>query len=203
MPTLTKDDQRRRVLDVACKLFAQHGTENVTMAEIAATADVARATVFNYFGTKRAVVEAITETVLDEYRAMLDTAIADGSTPTPQLLRLLCGDMAAGIESQRRLFRSVFREIARIQLGLDDGDVAQHANELVRSRLRSLVERGQARGELRDDLNADALADAFHALVNGTITTWLYQQPSGALRERLRVAAEVFLTPVEARGGAR
>jgi AcrR family transcriptional regulator len=203
MPTLTKDDQRRRVLDVACTLFAQYGMENVTMADIAATADVARATVFNYFGTKRAVVEAITETVLGAYREMLDAAIADNSTPTPQLLRDLCDDMAVGIESQRRLFRSVFREIARIQLGLDEGEVAQHANVLARSRLLTLIERGRTRGELNNDLDAETLADAFHALVNGTITTWLYQKPSGVLRERMRAAAEVFLVQIETGGGAR
>jgi AcrR family transcriptional regulator len=203
MVTVTRDDQRRRVLDVASRLFAQYGTENVTMAEIGEAADVARATVFNYFGTKHALVEAITETVLDTYREMLDAAIADEATSTPQLLRQLCDDMAVGIESQRRLFRSVFREIARIQLGLDDGEVAQRANRLARSRLLMLIERGQARGELNNKLAAESLADAFHALVNGTITTWLYQTPSGALRERMQAAVEVFLAPVAAKGATR
>src|SRR5262249_8570579 len=143
------------------------------------------------------LVEAITETVLDFYRAMLDDAIDDETTPTPQLLRGLCAGMADGIESQRKFFRGVFREIARIQLGLDEGEVGQLANELVRTRMLRLVERGRKRGELSDALGAAAMADAFHSLVNGTITNWLYQDASESLAARLQEAAEVFLSPVE------
>ena len=194
-----RDEQRRRVLDVASELFAARGFDDVTMAEIAEAANVARATVFNYFGSKHALVEAITETVLDFYRAMLDDALADDTTPTPALVRSLFEDMGKGIESQRQFFRSVFREIARIQLGLDEGAVAQQINEEVKARLLQLVERGQARGEMNNALDADAVAHAFHSLVNGTITGWLYQDVSEPLTARMCGAAEVFLSSVEVR----
>jgi AcrR family transcriptional regulator len=194
-----RDEQRRRVLDVASELFAARGFDDVTMAEIAEAANVARATVFNYFGSKHALVEAITETVLDFYRAMLDDALADDTTPTPALVRSLFEDMGKGIESQRQFFRSVFREIARIQLGLDEGAVAQQINEEVKARLLQLVERGQARGDLNNALDAEAVAHAFHSLGNGTITGWLYQDVSEPLTARMRGAAEVFLSSVEVR----
>jgi len=192
-----RDEQRQRVLDIAAELFAEHGVDDVTMAEIAARAAVARATVFNYFGSKQGIVEAITESVLDFYRAMLDTALADDSTPAPELLRGLCTEMALGIESHRNMFRGVFREIAFIQLGLDVGEVAQRANQDAADRLLRLIERGQARGELSSALPADALASAFHSLVNGTITNWLYQDPSRPLTHRMRDAVEAYLSPVE------
>jgi AcrR family transcriptional regulator len=192
-----RDEQQQRVLDAAARLFADHGFDDVTMAEIAAEADVARATVFNYFGSKRALIEAITEGVLDFYSVMLDEALADERTPTPTLMRKLCDDMAKGIESQRRFFRSVFREIARVQLGLDTSDVAQRAYERNRARLILLAERGQARGDLATSLSADAIASAFHSLTNGTITNWLYNDPTSPLSARMRDVAEVFLSPVE------
>ena len=195
--TDARDEQRQRVLDTAAALFEERGVDEVTMAEIAEGADVARATVFNYFGSKHALIEAITETVLDFYRAMLDDALADETTPTPLLLRNLCDDMAKGIESQRSLFRGVFREIARIELGLDAGEVAQRANEDAASRLLRLIERGQERGELSNALPADALASAFHSLTNGTLTNWLYQDPTRPLAVRMRDAAEVFLSSIE------
>jgi AcrR family transcriptional regulator len=191
-----RDEQRQRVLAVAGELFAEHGFDDVTMAEIAAAADVARATVFNYFGSKHALVEAITETVIDFYRAMLDEALADDSTPTTDIVRGLFDEMGKGIESQRRFFRGVFREIARIQLGLDEGAVAQRANEQTKQRLLWLVERGQRRGDLNPELDARAVAAAFHSLTNGTITGWLYDDTTDSLAERMRAAAEVFLEPV-------
>ena len=105
--------------------------------------------------------------------------------------------MGHGIESQRRFFRGVFREIARIQLGLDEGVVAQRANDEAHARLLRLVERGQARGDLNDALDAGARRAAFRSLANGTITGWLYQDEVGSLVDLMRAAADVFLSSVE------
>ena len=137
-PDAPRDDQRTRVLQVAGALFADHGFDDVTMAQIAREAGVARATVFNYFGSKYAVVEAITETVLVIYRDMLDEALADDTNPTPELLRAVVRGMGKGIENQRALFRGVFREIMRIQLGLDEGSVAERADEQAQTRVFAL-----------------------------------------------------------------
>jgi AcrR family transcriptional regulator len=196
-------DQRRRVLAVAGDLFADHGFDDVTMADIAKAADVARATVFNYFGSKHALIEALTEQVLEVFRDMLDDALADETTPTPDLVRTLFEAMGLGIESERSFFRGVFREIARIQLGFDEGIVAQRATDEAHSRLLQLVERGQARGDLNELLDADAIARAFRSLVNGTITGWLYSDESGSLVTLMRAAADVFLSSVERSPAAR
>jgi hypothetical protein len=128
---------------------------------------------------------------------MLDEALADDTTPTPVLIRSLFDAMGHGIEQERGFFRGVFREIARIQLGLHEGVVAQQTNADAKVRLLRLIERGQARGELNDRLGSETLADAFHSLVNGTITGWLYADVSDSLKERMHATAEVFLSPVE------
>ncbi|MDH4017582.1 MAG: TetR/AcrR family transcriptional regulator, partial [Actinomycetota bacterium] len=65
-PTQTRD-ARERIQDAAHQLFAERGPDGVTMSEVAAAAGVARATVFNHFGSKRALIESMTEGVLDLY----------------------------------------------------------------------------------------------------------------------------------------
>jgi AcrR family transcriptional regulator len=192
-----QERQRRRVLDVAGELLAEHGFDGVTMSDIAERAGVARATVFNYFGSKYALVEELTEEVLDTYRMLLDDALADEERSTPELIRSLYEDMGKGIESERQFFRAIFREIARIRLGLDEGEVAQRANEEAMTRLRRLIERGRQRGDLTHDLDAETLAQAMSSLANGTITHWLYQDASEPLVDRMRAAAEVLLSRVE------
>src|SRR5580698_2640342 len=47
-----KDDTRRMISDVATRLFDARGFDDVTVAEIAETAGVAKMTVFNYFARK-------------------------------------------------------------------------------------------------------------------------------------------------------
>ena len=91
-------EQRTRILDAARGLFAGQGFDEVTVADIARHAGVARATVFNYFGSKRALIDAITEEVLAYYSGLLDRALADEQSPTPMLLRAVFDNMGQGIE---------------------------------------------------------------------------------------------------------
>ena len=163
------------------------------MAEVASAAGVARATVFNHFGSKHALIEGITEGVLAFYQVMLDEAVEDRDTPTPDLVRSLFDVMARGVEEDRRFHRASFREIAKLSLGLDEGGPGQRARQANLVGMRELMERGQARGELTRDHRADDLASAFSALIYGTITHWLYNDASESLPLRMARAAEVFL----------
>jgi len=192
-PQPTRIEQRARIVEAARRLFASRGFDDVTMAEVAAEAGVARATVFNHFGSKHALVEAITEDVIAYYDGMLRNALADTVTPTTTLVRALFETMGAGIEEDRRFYRGVFREIAKVRLGLDEGGIGQQAGEAALGLLAELLARGQQRGELSTAHRAEDLASAFDSLVNGTITHWLYGATAESLRQRMERAAEVFL----------
>lgn len=81
---------RQAISDVATRLFAEHGFEQVTVAQIAAAADVSVKTVFNYFPAK----EDLFFDRADELVAGLEHVIAQrpaGVTIT-EALRRLCAD---------------------------------------------------------------------------------------------------------------
>ncbi|HME68970.1 MAG TPA: TetR/AcrR family transcriptional regulator [Myxococcota bacterium] len=191
-------DQRCRILDAARSLFASRGLDQVTMAEVAQLAGVARATVFNYFASKHALLEAIAEDVFARDCRLLEGALADPSTPTSTLVRALFDQMGSGLEQSYGCCRGVFREIAKIQIGLDEGGTAQHMRETALTRLERLLARGQERGEIRREFRTRDLTCAFESLANGTILHWLYENTSGSLRERMQRAAEIFLRSVAA-----
>jgi AcrR family transcriptional regulator len=166
------------------------------MADVADAAGVSRATVFNHFGSKHALVEAVTETVYEGYQSILDNAVADRQTPVPVLVRSLFEIMGHGIELDRRFYRTVFRELARVTVGLDEGSATQQARQRAVERLVHLLTRGQARGELAASFDAQDLAVAFDSLVFGTIAHWLYDDASEPLNERMLRTADIFLRPV-------
>lgn len=201
VPLRRKQDPRQRILEAARRLFADQGCDAVTMAEVAAAAGVARATVFNHFGTKHALVEGITERTLAIYQGMLEDALAQGDEPTAELVRRLFTAMGRGIEEDQRFHRGVFREIAKITLGLDEGGPGQRARLENLEGMRQLMSRGQARGEFTRKHRPEDLASAFGSLVYGTITHWLYEDATEALPERMGRAAEIFLDGVTVRPG--
>lgn len=81
---------RRAISDVATALFIERGFEHVTVAEVAAAADVSVKTVFNYFATK----EDLFFDRADELVEGLERAIRERSDGVTVLraLRALCAE---------------------------------------------------------------------------------------------------------------
>ncbi|MFE0155751.1 TetR family transcriptional regulator [Nonomuraea sp. NPDC059007] len=76
---------RREIATTALRLFAEHGYEPVTVAQIAAAANVSRATFFNYFPDKEAVLFDDTAAHRDLLREVL-TDPSHATTPRQALL---------------------------------------------------------------------------------------------------------------------
>lgn len=68
---------RRRVLDAAARLFAEHGVDAVSLDAVAAEAGVGKGTVFRRFGDKSGLAAAL----LDERESELQRAILEGPPP--------------------------------------------------------------------------------------------------------------------------
>ena len=68
-----KQETRRRLADLATALFAQHGFDNVSVADVAAAARVSKMTVFNYFPRK----EDLFFDRGPEFAALLTAAVRD------------------------------------------------------------------------------------------------------------------------------
>jgi AcrR family transcriptional regulator len=190
-----RSEQRQRILNAARMLFDEQSFDQVTMSDVAGQAGVARATVFNYFPSKYSLVEAITEDVFAYFRAMLEAALGDEQSPTPDLVRALFLHMGA-LDTNRTFYTGVFREMMKIQFGLDEGGAAQRMRAVTVELLVKLMERGQARGDIAPNPPPLDLAYAFESLSNGTIVRWLYEDASVSLIDRMRTSAEIFLGQV-------
>ncbi|WP_196776905.1 TetR/AcrR family transcriptional regulator [Haloechinothrix halophila] len=68
---------RTRVLDAAARLFAEHGTDAVTVDAVAQAAGVGKGTVFRRFGDKSGLVAAL----LDERERELQREVLSGDPP--------------------------------------------------------------------------------------------------------------------------
>jgi AcrR family transcriptional regulator len=76
---------RAGLLAAARELFASRGLEGTTIADIAARADVATGSFYNYFSTKEAVLQALLEDELSKQRALLEKRQSQVEDPTEKI----------------------------------------------------------------------------------------------------------------------
>jgi AcrR family transcriptional regulator len=79
-------DKARLLLDTAIRLFSERGFWDTPTAMIAKEAGVANGTLFNYFGSKTALIEGVYLSIKQEWADYIDAAEITGDT-LPQRLK--------------------------------------------------------------------------------------------------------------------
>ena len=91
-----KQRTRQTIVDVATRLFAEHGYSETTLGEVAAEAEVALSTIFNYFPTKADIVFAPTDIVIESARERILGRPLEEDATVAILARGRSGDHLAG-----------------------------------------------------------------------------------------------------------
>lgn len=179
--------KRAQTLDhiaaTAAQLFDRDGFAAVTMEQIAAAADVAKATLYNHFPTKEAVLaHSVHRTLgLDTERLLADLRRARSFRT--RLARLLEASARWCEANRDRLgpylrHRFLCADFAAPPAGDDPQDfIALFA---------LLIAEAQRAGELRSDIGHTQLAQLLHHLYFGALVRWL---PSAEASPRHEFAA--------------
>jgi len=163
-----KEQTRRKIFDAALALFMAKGFEATTVDDIAARADVAKGTFFNYFPRKESVIESLAE---DWMEAAQDTA-ADRARPALARLRALYAGITDAFEKHPDLSRAVMRASAqRICRPSTDGSWRGFEELVIR-----VIREGQQRGELRTDTSPQVLHGVLVSCFVGSVLWWLGEQ---------------------------
>jgi AcrR family transcriptional regulator len=140
-----KQAVRRRIIDVADRLFAERGLEATTMEDVAALADVSVGTVYNYFGSKHALLVAGME---DETDAMIEDGRAvlarPGSDPKRAVQRLIGGYLDHLTKWDPALLREVMAASFQRSGGVDmTAELARMDERLIDQLTALLVDLGE------------------------------------------------------------
>lgn len=103
---ITKEPEVRRqeILDTALRLFGEKGYEKTSIADIAKAMGVAQGLCYRYFPSK----EALFDTVLEQYAALLTEPFAKFALSDDKTLRQIIESMPAAAEDPDASYYAVF-----------------------------------------------------------------------------------------------
>ena len=167
---LKKEQTRQLIAGTAWRLFADRGFDQVTVAEIAREAQVAEATVFNYFPGK----EDLFYSQFEAFSARLANAVRDREPGEPALAAFrralleeggLLAQAEAGDQKALTRLRTVNRVIAASPalLAREQQAMARSADDLA---ALLAAETGAADDDLRPQVAANALLGLQRAVID-------------------------------------
>ena len=179
-----KLETRQRLMETALRLFSERGYEATTVKDIAAAADVAKGTFFNYFETKEAVLPAIAARRVEQLEETLRPDLGAPDSPVARIklaLQLIAESRLCQKQLAERLFAAMMRR-QEIDVG--------HA---LRDLLAGQVRQAQAAGEIRSDLEATYLAGLIHALFFQRLVMYHRGDRPVPLRESLENSVDLLM----------
>jgi len=181
-----KEETLRRIEEAGWRLFTSRGYEATSTREIAAAADIASGTLFNYFSEKRSLL-------IHLMQGRIDTALDEAFTTIPastleEELTHVFSALTDCYARERRLSRVFIKELLFTD-GHRRAKSAAWTFNLV-SRVASLVKNAQQRGELDLSIEPMEAAQQIFSTHYFGLVTWLGGTiPSQAAQEKQFIAS--------------
>src|SRR5262245_47300350 len=165
----------------------------LTLAEIAAEAGVTAGALTQRFGSKRALLLALSRAAAASSGDFIRQLRASNPSPIGAV-RAYAECMAGLAQSPAALARN----LAYLQIDLADPDFREQLGiqaRATRAGLRDLLQDAVTAGELRSDTEVDAVARTVEITVSGALMTWAMYDDEGPADRWIRDAVDAVISP--------
>lgn len=189
---LPPEERRAGLLAAAIRTFSRDGLTATGHADVAREAGTSPATVFHYFPSRGALVEAVLGEVEGMLAEFTQNAAAPGIAPLETLVRIAHGwDHAVDLHA----------DLARIWLdwstAVDDELWSRYLKfyDWASARIGAVVERGQKTGDIRRDLLPEDASRIFLGAAYTVVQTKFRGAPAAEIHRMIEGLITLFRVP--------
>ncbi len=160
------EEKRERVLGAALNEFAEHGYHAASANRLARTLDIAKGSLFKYFGSKENLLAAVFQRSVERFKGPLKAARDEtrGRDLFTRLHRILLAGMDF-IEAHPAIYKFYLAMLHQGNVPLRETLLGEVRAFSIRF-LRPLVQEARDRGELRPELDLDLAAYLLDAVMD-------------------------------------
>lgn len=157
------EQRKREIAEKALRLFSQVGYDNVSLIMIAAAAGVSRTVLYRYFCSKREVMDASIQQVVDVIESRCTKIMASRDKASEKLIGV-CHAVAEEMFAHREFVIAVFDfVVGMVRAGADMNNRISDYTSGTRNAIKMLVTHGKKAGEFPEILLEERTADAIYA----------------------------------------
>jgi AcrR family transcriptional regulator len=170
---LSRGERRERILAAAAQTFATRGYDGAGLDEIAASAGITKAVIYDHFGSKEELHRTLLELRLGDLLGVVAEAISRATTPEDRT-RAGIEALLEFMERDRFAWRALFRDPGG---GAAIGDFHNHLQRRVTEVVVGWITAELPSGRPADArLMAEVLAELFKGALSG-VANWWYEHP--------------------------
>lgn len=176
---------RDRLKQIGLSLFARHGYEGTTLAQIATAAGIKKPSIYNHFDSKAALFLELSRDADDDMIRLIDTSLTEmADAPFEQRLRHLLQQSATfAYREHQGVFYKRFLLFPPQDLVTQAEAIIDQGESRIDQRLVTFVQSGRRGGALRTTLTDDQFIAAFYCVVDGLLSeTFMYERHELARR---------------------
>lgn len=196
--TASPPDKRRRILDAAVGVFAQHGFYTARVSQIAREAGVADGTIYLYFKNKEDILIQVFIDAMDEILRRQDESLAGLVDPVQRLETFVRVHFASVAES-RALAEVITVELRQSSKFMRNTDMKPFGRYL--GIIARIIEDGIQAGLFSDSLSPRRVARAVFGTIDELALEWAMGGREDSLDEASRVVTQLFLSGLLRRSG--
>jgi len=165
-----KQELREAIYNVAVKLFSRKGFDKVIIKDITDKVDISKATFFNYFSSKEAILPHFLSQSLDEVKNQLAEETKQSMSAVKKLQHLIVLISKMVVENEL-LFKWVLIETFRIRAYQKKGHV--EVSEKIRASMEEILREGKKKGEFKEKMDPKMTADILEGVLFLSVVRWV------------------------------